>query len=114
MASDLLSDAGLTITDVGDQASLEDDLRANLFSIRRVLRHPMIKRILVDLHPEIDRNPMLEQAIRPFQRARRARIDALIERGEVLPSVDRETAADRSSALLAVGGNRRTIGPCTC
>ncbi len=114
MASDLLSRVGLTITDVGEQGSLEDDLRAVLFAVRRVLRHPLVKRIITDLHAEIERTPALERAIRPFQRARRERIDALIdraiERGEILPSVDRETAADLIAAplywRLAVLGGR--------
>jgi AcrR family transcriptional regulator len=114
MASDLLSQIGLTITDVGDQGFLEGDLKAALFAIRRVLRHRLIKRILVDLHAEIERTPALEQVIRPFQRARRDRIDALIdraiERGEVAPSIDRETAADLVAAplywRLAVLGKR--------
>ncbi|MFP5455054.1 MAG: TetR-like C-terminal domain-containing protein, partial [Alphaproteobacteria bacterium] len=58
--------------------------------------------------------PALERAIRPFQRARRERVDALIdraiERGEVASSIDRETAADLIAAplywRLAVLGGR--------
>ena len=114
MASDLLSRVGLTITDVKEQESLEDDLKAALFAIRRVLRHRLVKRILMDLHAEIERTPALERAIRPFQRARRERIDTLIdraiERGELAPSIDRETAADLVAAplywRLAVLGGR--------
>lgn len=114
MASDLLSHVGLTITDVGEQGSLEADLAAMLFAIRRVLRHAMVRRILVDLHAEIGRTPALERAIRPFQRARRERMDALIDRaiarGEVSAALDRETAADLVGAplywRLAVLGGR--------
>lgn len=114
MASDLLSRFGLSITDVGERESLEEDLRAALFAIRRVLRHPKVRRIVTDLHAEIERTPALERAIRPFQRARRARIDALIDRaiarGELAPSVDREMAADLIAAplywRLAVLGGR--------
>ncbi len=113
MAGDLLSRVGLTITDVGDQGSLEADLKALLFALRRVLRHPKMRRIITDLHAEIGRTPALETAIRPFQRARRERINGLldraIERGELSPSVDRETAADLIAAplywrLSVVGG----------
>ncbi|MFW2853585.1 TetR/AcrR family transcriptional regulator [Sphingomonas sp. TX0543] len=114
MASYLLSRVGLTITDVDAQGSLEDDLKATLFAIRRVLRHRAVKRILMDLHAEIERTPALERAIRPFQRARRERIDALIDRaiarGELAPSIDRGTAADLIAAplywRLAVLGGR--------
>lgn len=113
MAGDLLSRVGLTLTDVGDQGSLEADLKALLFALRRVLRHPKIRRIITDLHAEIERTPALEAAIRPFQRARRERINGLldraIERGELSSSVDRETAADLIAAplywrLAVVGG----------
>lgn len=113
MAGDLLSRVGLTLTDVGDQGSFEADLKALLFALRRVLRHPLIRRIVTDLHAEIGRTPTLEAAIRPFQRARRERINGLldraIERGELSPSVDRETAADLVAAplywrLAVVGG----------
>ncbi|WP_420608163.1 TetR-like C-terminal domain-containing protein [Novosphingopyxis sp.] len=114
MASDLLSQVGLTITEVGDQGSLEGDIEAVLLALRRVLRHPLVKRILTDLHSEIERTPALQQAIRPFQRARRERIDGLldraVERGEISSSVDRETAADLIASplywRLAVLGKR--------
>lgn len=113
MAGDLLSRVGLTLTDVGDQGSLEGDLKALLFALRRVLRHPLIRRIITDLHAEIERTPALEAAIRPFQRARRERVNGLldraIERGDLSPSIDRETAADFIAAplywrLAIVGG----------
>lgn len=104
MASDLLSGVGLLITDVPEQASLTDDLRVLLFAIRRVLRHPQIRRILADLHSEIGRNPALEEAIRPFQRDRRARIAGLIDRavarGEMSALCDREMVADLIAAPL--------------
>lgn len=114
MAGDLLSRVGLTLTDVGDQGSLEADLKALLFALRRVLRHTKIRQIITDLHAEIERTPALETAIRPFQRARRERINGLldraIERGELSPCVDRETAADLIAAPLywrvAVVGGR--------
>ncbi|TCP67512.1 TetR/AcrR family transcriptional regulator [Sphingomonas sp. PP-CE-1G-424] len=113
MASDLLSRVGLTITDVEERGSLEADLEAALFALRRVLRHPTVRRILTDLHGEIERTPALGAAIRPFQRARRERVDGLIdraiERREVSPLVDRQMAADLIAAplywrLAVVGG----------
>jgi len=104
MASDLLSQVGLTITDVDERGSLEADLQAVLFAIRRVLRHPQVRRILTDLHGEIERTPALAAAIRPFQRARRERIDGLIDRAigrrELSPLVDRNMAADIIAAPL--------------
>lgn len=113
MASDLLSKVGLTITEVEECGSLEADLQAALFAIRRVLRHPKVRRIITDLNCEIERTPALGAAIRPLQRARRERanelIDRAIERRELSISVDREMAADIIAAplywrLAVVGG----------
>lgn len=104
MVGDLLPKVGLTLTDVDDQGSLEADIHALLLAILRVLRHPKIRRILVDLHAEIDRTPALAQAIRPFQQARRSRINTLIERAigrsDLPETLDRETAADLIAAPL--------------
>lgn len=104
MASDLLTQKGLTITDTPDTGSFETDLEALLFGLRRVLRHPKIRRILSDLHAEIGREPALAEAIRPLQAARRQRAHDLIERaiarGELRETVDRETIADLLAAPL--------------
>jgi AcrR family transcriptional regulator len=116
MASDLLSKLGLTLFELPDTGSLEADLLAFLLSLRRVLRHPIIHRVTLDLLAEIGREPALEAAIRPFQEARRKRVKTLIDRaiarGEVPTTIDRETAADfMVSALywrLVVTGGRST------
>lgn len=104
MASDLLSQVGLTITDTEQSSSLEADLEAALFALRRILRHPKIRRILTDINCEIERTPELGAAIRPFQLARRERGNALIDRaiarGELPPLVDREMASDLIAAPL--------------
>lgn len=120
MASDLLMQVGLRLTETGDMGSLEADLEAILFAIRRVLRHRIVRRILADLHAQIGREPALAEAIRPMQQARRERAHALVERavarGELAQSVDRETIADLVAAplywrLVVVGGrsNREHI-----
>lgn len=104
MASALLSEVGLTLTDVPEQDTLLADLRALLFAIRRVLRHSTIRRIVADIHAELERTPALAKVARPFQRARRARVRGLIERaiarGELSPTCDLETAADVIAAPL--------------
>lgn len=113
MASDLLTRVGLRITETGDLGSLEADIEGLLFAIRRVLRHPMIRRILADLHSQIVREPALSQAIRPMQQARRDQAHDIVERaiarGELAPGVDRETIADIVGApiywrLVVLGG----------
>lgn len=113
MASDLLAQVGLQITEVEDQGSLEADFEALLFAIRRILRHRTIRRVLSDLHAEIGREPALAAAIRPFQQARRRRVGILVDRaiarGELEMPVDIETIADLLAAplywrLAVIGG----------
>ncbi len=113
MASDLLTRVGLQITETGDMGSLEADLEAVLLAIRRVLRHPTIRRIVADLHAQIGREATLAEAIRPMQQARRNRAHDIVERaiarGELDVGVDRETIADLVAAplywrLVVVGG----------
>ena len=98
MASDLLSKVGLTLFELPDTGSLEADLLAFLLSLRSVLRHRIVQRVILDLHAEIGREPALHAAIRPFQEARRKRVGTLIDRaiarGEAPMTLDRETAAD--------------------
>ncbi|CAH2786806.1 MAG: Transcriptional regulator, AcrR family [uncultured Caballeronia sp.] len=98
MASDLLSKVGLTLTELPDMGSLEADLFAFLLSLRRVLCHRIIRRVILDLHAETGREPALKAAFWPFQEARRTRVKTLIDRaiarGEVPVTVDRETATD--------------------
>ncbi len=118
MASDLLSKVGLTLFELPDTGSLEADLFAFLHSLRRVLRHRIIQRVVLDLQAEMGREPALEAAIRPFQEARRRRVGTLIDRaiarGEAPPNLDRETAADLMiSALywrIVVNGRRSNRG----
>lgn len=118
MASDLLSKVGLTLFELPDTGSLEADLFAFLHSLRRVLRHRIIQRVVLDLQAEMGREPALEAAIRPFQEARRRRVGTLIDRaiarGEAPPNLDRETAADLMiSALywrIVVNGRRSNCG----
>jgi AcrR family transcriptional regulator len=104
MASDLLSKVGLTLFELPDTGSLEADLRAFLLSLRRVLHNRIIRRVVLDLYAEIDREPALKAAIRPFQDARRKRVSTLIDRaiarGEAPTNIDRETAADLMVSAL--------------
>ena len=104
MACDLLAQVGLTLSVGEDQETLEADIRAMLFALRRVLRHPTIRRVVTDLQAEIERTPVLGQVLRPYQRAQLAGVDTLIDRaiarGELTPFVDRETAADMIFAPL--------------
>ena len=104
MVADGLARVGLTITDIDDQGSLVDDVHALLRVLRRVLRHPLVRRILPDLHAELGRSLELRDAVRPFQAQRRARaimvIERAISRGELPPTIDAELASDLLGAPL--------------
>jgi AcrR family transcriptional regulator len=101
MAADLvrrLSAAAITLADPGDQGSLEADLYAALLAVRRILRHPLVRRILPDLYTAIPREPALAAAMRPGEMVREKKVKALIDRaiarGELPADVDRRAATD--------------------
>lgn len=104
MAGDTLSAVGVAITEVEDTGSLKGDILALLFSIRRVLRHPVVRRIVPDVHAEISRSSDLRAAVRPFQAARRQHVhlmvDRAIARGELAPPIDYEMVADLIAAPI--------------
>ena len=96
MAADLvkqLSAAAITMADPGDQGSLEADLYAGLLAVRRILRHPLVRRILPDLYSAIQREPALAAAMRPGEMMREKKVKALVDRaiarGELPADVDR-------------------------
>lgn len=73
--------------------------------MRRVVRHPVVGRILPDLHAEMPRNPELAAAIRgKLQTERRRRGAAVfahaVARGELSPTVDTELLNDAIGALI--------------
>jgi AcrR family transcriptional regulator len=101
MASDLvkqLSAMAIMLGDPGDQGSLEADLYAGLLAVRRILRHPLVRRILPDLYTAIPREPALAAAMRPGEMAREKKVEALVDRaiarGELSADIDRRTATD--------------------
>ena len=104
MAADRLAAIGVPMTEIEDTGSLPGDIRALLLSLRRVLRHPVVRRIVPDLHAEAARSSALADAIRPFQIARRRHvgmvIDRAIARNELDPSVDRDLVADLLGAPI--------------
>lgn len=105
MVSDRLEDVGIEMAPVVDTGSLEGDLRALLYQLRRVLRHRLVRRILPDLHAEMQRNSQLAQEIRGrLQIERRTRSAAIVERavarGEVPPGVDLGIFNDAAGGLL--------------
>lgn len=101
MAADLvrqLSARAIVLIDPGDQGSLEADLYAALLVGRRILRHPLVRRILPDLYTAIPREPALAAAMRPGEMVREKKVKALIDRatarGELPADIDRRAVTD--------------------
>ena len=101
MASDLvkqLSAGVIALADPGDRGSLEADLYAALLVTRRLLRHPLVRRILPDLYVALPREPALAAAMRPGEMMRENKVKALVDRaiarGELPADVDRRAATD--------------------
>jgi AcrR family transcriptional regulator len=101
MAADLVRQfaaTAITRIDPGDQGSLEADLYAALRVGRRILRHPLARRIVPDLYTAIPREPALAAAMRPGEMAREKKVKALVDRaiarGELSADVDRRAVTD--------------------
>lgn len=95
---------GLTMAMPEDHGSLEADVLAFLTRLRAVLRHPMIRRILPDLHAEAARSAPMRDLNTQVAKARRMQaqviLDRAIERGELDRAVDRDLALDFIPAPL--------------
>ena len=105
MVSDVMTRVDLLLASKVAGASLQADISALLRQVRRVLRNPLVARILPDLHAEMPRNPELAAAIRSnLQINRRARAEEILERaisrGELAPDIDKDLAIDMLGALL--------------
>ena len=105
MAIELISAVGLNLTPIPDTGSLREDLRQTLLSLRRVLRHPLIRRILPDLHAEMARTSSLSAEIRTtLQYQRRARGEMIVKRaiarGELPEGANSDLANDALASIL--------------
>ncbi|MBL9103224.1 MAG: TetR/AcrR family transcriptional regulator [Myxococcales bacterium] len=105
MVVDRLEAVGIAPEPLPDTGALASDVRAMLAQLRRLLRHPLVGRILPDLHAEMPRNPELAAAVRGrLQVERRRRGGELftraVTRGELPPDTDLELLSDAVAALL--------------
>ena len=95
---------GLTMAMPEDHGSLEADVLSFLTRLRAVLRHPMIRRILPDLHAEAARSASMRDLNTQVAKARREQaqviLDRAIARGELDRDVDRDLALDLLPAPL--------------
>ncbi|WP_312165832.1 TetR/AcrR family transcriptional regulator [Phenylobacterium sp.] len=101
MAQDLVSQLTATVPgriESGDRGSLEADLYAMGLAGRRLMRHPMVRRIMADLYASMEREPALAAALRPSEAASGKKVATLVDRavarGELPADVDRRLATD--------------------
>lgn len=84
--------------------TLEEDVLALLLRTRAVLRHPLVRRILPDLHAEAARSAEMRAINDQLARARRQRAEALLDRwvrrGELPDDLNRDLALDLLLAPL--------------
>ena len=105
LVCDRLEQLDLALAEVPDTGSLQSDVRALLGALRRLLRHRLVRRILPDLHAEMNRSPELSAAIRGrLQLVRRERgaviLARAIERCEIEAETDIELVNDALGALI--------------
>ncbi|MEM7633201.1 MAG: TetR/AcrR family transcriptional regulator [Pseudomonadota bacterium] len=105
MAIQLIKTVGLDLTPIPDSGTLIEDLRLILLSLRRTLRHRLIRRILPDLHAEMARSSALSAEIRTtlqYERRERGKVivDRAIARGELPKNTDRDLANDALASIL--------------
>jgi AcrR family transcriptional regulator len=104
MVSDLLEAAGLRVTLFRDTGSLEGDVRALLHAFRRALRHPLVRRILPDMHAEVQRSDDIAAVVARMAAARRARGEEMlaraVARGELRAGLDMGLANDVLAGIL--------------
>ncbi|MGD1926050.1 MAG: TetR-like C-terminal domain-containing protein [Paracoccaceae bacterium] len=105
MAIELIKAVGLNLTTIPDSGSLLEDLRLILLSLRRTMRHPLLRPILPDLHAEMARTSELSVEIRntlQYERRERGKVivDRAIARGELPTSADRDLANDALASIL--------------
>ena len=105
LVSDVLTRVGSEVTLCPDTGDLHKDIRLLLLQLRRVLRHPLVARILPDLHAEMPRTPELAHAVRAqLQVYRRDKAETVlrhaIKRGELSENLDLDLAIDMLGSML--------------
>ena len=104
MAMDLVEGLSASLLAPPDTGTLRGDARTFLSSLSRVLRHPMVRAILPDLHAEAARGSDLAPLLTRVAAARRGRAEAILDRaaarGELDPQADRALLLDLMAAPL--------------
>lgn len=105
MVVERVESLGIDLVMAPDTGTLQGDLRAVLQALRRLLRHPLVRRILPDLHAELQRSPALASALserlRTVARMRSATLaHRAAARGELGAAIDIDLVTDSLCGIL--------------
>jgi len=93
-----------TITPIPDSGSFDEDVARLIRRLAATLRHPLVRRILPDLHAELARSGELKDLLERVTHDRRTQamimIDRAVARGELPEATDRRTILDLLIAPL--------------
>lgn len=97
-AYDAVRATALSITPIPDTGTLKGDVDAITRTFSIALRHPLVRRILPDLHAEHARSDELSELLKNVTKERRAQativLERAIERRELPVEMDRKLALD--------------------
>jgi AcrR family transcriptional regulator len=103
-AYDAVRATALTITPIPDTGTLRGDVDAITLTFSIALRHPLVRRILPDLHAEHARSDELADLLKSVTKERRAQalivLERAVGRGELPSEVDYQQALDMLIAPL--------------
>ncbi|SLN38881.1 Bacterial regulatory proteins, tetR family [Roseovarius albus] len=104
LVTEAVKSTATNITPIPDTGSLESDVGMLLRRMAATLRHPLVRRILPDLHAEHARSGELAGLLESVTRDRRAQamvmLDMAVERGELSEETDRSMVLDMFIAPL--------------
>ncbi len=104
LVSEAVKATATNITPIPDSGSFEGDVIAIMRRLAATLRHPIVRRILPDLHAENARSDELSALLTSVTEERRTQamimIDRAIERGELSERTDRSMVLDLLIAPL--------------
>ena len=104
LVSEAVRATATSITPIPDSGSFEGDVRLLIRRLAATIRHPIVRRILPDLHAELARSSELTELLERVTHDRRAQamimIDRAIARGELPEDTDRRIILDLLIAPL--------------
>lgn len=104
LVTEAVKSTATSITPIPDTGSFESDVGVLLRRMSATLRHPLVRRILPDLHAEHARSDELAGLLESVTHDRRAQamvmLDRAVERGELSEDTDRSMVLDMFIAPL--------------